>query len=76
MCEVIWKRENDLLLAWISQEYIAKRSRGLQSRNPCLMACWTVLITSPVSRPSLSRAEESSSVDGVTVTSSRNTAIP
>jgi hypothetical protein len=65
-----------LLLAWISQEYMASNKRGLQSKNPCLIACWTVLITSPVSLPSLSLADDSSSVEGVKVTSSRKTAIP
>ena len=28
----------NLLLAWISHEYIAKSKRGLQSKNPCLIA--------------------------------------
>ena len=40
------------------------------------MAPCTLLSTSPVKRPRLSRAEESSSGEGCTVTSSRNTARP
>lgn len=59
-----------LLDAWISQLYIARRSRGLQSKNPWEMASRTDFIASPVSRLS------SSSPVVVTVTSSRNTAIP
>lgn len=66
----------NILLAWISHEYIANSKRGLQSKKPCLIACCTVLMTSPVSRPSLSRAEDSSSDEALTTTSSRKTAIP
>jgi hypothetical protein len=66
----------NLLLAWISHEYMARRRRGLQSRKPCLIACCVVLITSPVNRPILSRAEDSSSVDVLMVTSSKKTAMP
>lgn len=63
------------MLACISQEYIARRRRGDQSRKPALMACWTVLMTSPVRRPK-SLADGSSSIEGLTVTSSKKTAIP
>ena len=65
-----------LLEAWISQLYIARRRRGLQSRKPWRMESRTVLMTSPVSRPRLSRLEGSSLVEGMNVTSSRKTATP
>ena len=68
-------RQN-VLEAWISQLYIASNRRGLQSRNPCRMESRTVLMTSPVKRPSFSRAEDSSSDGAVTMTSSRKTATP
>lgn len=72
----VWDRSRDLLLAWISHEYMASIKRGLQSLKPWWILLCTVLITSPVSRPSLSRAEISSSMDVWTTTSSRKTAIP
>lgn len=77
MDEMEKRRKRNLLLAWISQEYIASMRRGDQSRKPCLIDCCTVLMTSPVSLPSLSRAETAaSSSAGATVTSSMNTAMP
>lgn len=65
-----------LLDAWISQLYMASMRRGDQSIKPWRMESRTVFMTSPVSRPSWSRAEESSSEDVATVTSSRKTATP
>lgn len=62
--------------AWISQLYIAKNNRGLQSRKPVRIESRTILITSPVRRPKLSRVMLSSSVDAARVTSSMNTAMP
>lgn len=66
----------DLLEAWISQLYIARRIRGLQSRKPCRIESRTVLMTSPVKRPSCSREVGPPSSESVTVTSSRKTAMP
>ena len=66
----------DLLEAWISQLYIASKSLGLQSRKPCRIESRTVLMISPVRRPSCSREVASSSEDSATVTSSRKTAMP
>lgn len=66
----------DSLDAWMSQLYIASSIRGLQSRKPWRMESRTVLMTSPVSRPRCSRGEPDSSVDAVTVMSSRKTATP
>ena len=64
-----------LLEVWISQPYIARSNRGLQSRKPCRMLSRTVRIVSPVSRPSWSREAFSSEPSAVD-TSSRKTAIP
>ncbi len=64
------------LEAWISQLYMASMRRGDQSMKPCRMESRTVFMTSPVNRPSWSRAGGSSSDGAATVISSRKTATP
>lgn len=61
-----------LLVAWISQLYIASMMRGLQSKKPAEMPSRTSLIDSPVSRPMSS----SSPALDCTDRSSKNTATP
>lgn len=66
------KGKKYLLVAWISQLYIASIIRGLQSRNPAEIPSRTSLIDSPVNRPMSS----SSPALDCTDRSSKNTATP